>query len=221
MQNQLFTPSLENIFAREFFLNSGDGIVIAFSLATGLRAANVPVNQFLVISLMIVFIAGTILGLGAYFAGKIEIKHFYTEMEPAYQQKEDEKEIRLLENIGLGTRFQSMALEEIAKDRLHWEQLLKDLDADQLPPDLKAPVKRGVLSGLSFIIGGLLPLIPFIFTGAKLWLISVIITLCALPIAGYMKNKLTGGTLVGGIISAVLTGLMAGLGAYYVAGVFS
>lgn len=206
-------------FAQEFIMNAADGMIIAFAVATGLLAAELASPIVFTTTLLILFAVSAIFGLAAFSAAKIEIRHFYTEMQPAYQQMEDEKEMRLLKNIGLDTPFQKLAQEEIDKDRLLWKQLVEDFELHQLTPGTGEPLKRGFRVGLSLLAGGTLPVLPYLLADGQLT-ISIVIMAVLLPVMGYLKHTLVGGTGVGAVLSSLLTGAFAGLGAYLVAGIF-
>jgi len=79
-------------------------------------------------------------------------------------------------------------------------------------PDPKRALKSALTIGISYIIGGLIPLAPYmlISNAGSALLFSVVFTLLALLVFGYVKGRFTGGHP---IRSALQTALIGGLAA--------
>jgi VIT1/CCC1 family predicted Fe2+/Mn2+ transporter len=90
-------------------------------------------------------------------------------------------------------------------------------------PDPARARKSALNIGVSYIIGGLVPLSPYFFVatpgeGLKL---SVIVTLLCLFIFGFFKSKITGVNKWWGAIRVMLIGAVAAAAAFGVAKLFS
>ena len=79
-------------------------------------------------------------------------------------------------------------------------------------PDPKRALRSALTIGLSYIIGGLVPLAPYMLISSanSALLVSVGFTLMALLVFGYVKGRFTGGH---SIRSALQTAMIGGLAA--------
>ncbi len=89
-------------------------------------------------------------------------------------------------------------------------------------PDPKRASKSALNIGLSYVVGGLVPLSPYFFLdspteGLK---ISVVVTLLCLFVFGYFKSRFTGVNAWGGAIRVMLIGAVAAGAAFGVAKLF-
>jgi predicted membrane protein (TIGR00267 family) len=89
-------------------------------------------------------------------------------------------------------------------------------------PDINRAKKSAFNIGLSYVVGGIVPLIPYIITDEPMqgFIGSVIITTVALLIFGYIKSKVTGQHPFKGALKTTLVGLLAASAAYFVAKLF-
>jgi predicted membrane protein (TIGR00267 family) len=82
------------------------------------------------------------------------------------------------------------------------------------PPDAKRAPVSALTIGASYILGGVIPLAPYLVVHdvSRALLFSAGMTLLALFLFGALKGKLTGqAPLLGGIQSAAIGGLAAGV----------
>jgi predicted membrane protein (TIGR00267 family) len=91
----------------------------------------------------------------------------------------------------------------------------------------KPAVNRAAMSAgtiaLSYLVGGLIPLAPYIIfsdihTG---FMVSCIFTLLALLIFGYFKSRMTDQPVIKGTLKVALTGVAAASAAYFLAKIVS
>jgi predicted membrane protein (TIGR00267 family) len=90
------------------------------------------------------------------------------------------------------------------------------------PDPKRAPISAMTIA-VSYIIGGLIPLAPYI-VGAELHralIYSVVLTGIALAIFGAVKGKLTGISMVKSAAQTTLVGGVAATVAFYLASLFS
>lgn len=86
-------------------------------------------------------------------------------------------------------------------------------------PDKNRARQSALIIGGSYVIGGLIPLSAYFFTGSTkeglLW--STIITLICLVIFGLIKSKLTGQPLFKGTMRVAMVGALAAAAAFGIA----
>ncbi|MCY0882640.1 MAG: VIT1/CCC1 transporter family protein, partial [Acidianus infernus] len=135
-------------------------------------------------------------------------------------EKEREELIGFYIKKGLSREESEKIADIFMKDK---ETVLREMMLNELkitPEEFESPVKLGFLMSLYLIIGGLLPLIPFIISlfvripfYASL-LSSMGIMLASLGIFGSMATKYTGLSKPRGALEQIGTGLIALIGSY-------
>lgn len=213
---------------KDVVIGMSDGLTVPFALAAGLSGA-VSSSNIIVIAGIAEICAGSIaMGLGGYLAGKTEQDHYNSEVKREMYEVENLRDREIAEtkeffaSIGLSEELQDKATEEIAKDEKRWVEFMMKYELGLDQPDPKRATKSALNIGISYIIGGLVPLSPYFFVdipanGLK---ISVSVTLCCLFIFGYFKSKITGVNAWWGAIRVMLIGAAAAAAAFGVAKLF-
>jgi vacuolar iron transporter family protein len=90
-------------------------------------------------------------------------------------------------------------------------------------PDVNRARNSAATIGISYIIGGLIPLTAYFFTHTPVQglLISAVLTVICLFIFGYFKSKVTGQPPVKGALKVTLIGISAASAAFLVAKAFN
>ena len=217
------TPHIEKHFTgsevvRDIVIGMSDGLTVPFALAAGL--SGVAHSTAIVITGGLAEIAaGSIaMGLGGYLAARSDVEHYAKERETEQHEVEvipakekEEVELVLLE-YGLDKPQSKLVAEALSKRPEAWIDFMMRFELGLEKPDPKRALKSALTIGASYIIGGLVPLTPYMLIsnpGSAL-LFSVIFTLLALLIFGYIKGRFTGGHP---IRSALQTALIGGLAA--------
>jgi VIT1/CCC1 family predicted Fe2+/Mn2+ transporter len=215
-------------FITDVVIGMSDGLTVPFALAAGLSSA-VSSNDIITTAGMAEIIAGSIaMGLGGYLAGKTEIDHYKSELKKEYHEvdtipEKEKEEIReFFAEYGFSDESQHLLAEELAKDRDKWVLFMMKFELGLEEPNAKRAGQSAATIGLSYVVGGLIPLSPYYFTeipidGLKL---SAVITLICLFVFGYMKSKVTGQPVFAGAVKVMLIGAMAATAAYLVAKLF-
>jgi VIT1/CCC1 family predicted Fe2+/Mn2+ transporter len=215
---------LRNVVLRDVIIGMSDGLTVPFALAAGLSAA-VNSSSIIVIAGLAEIAAGSIaMGLGGYFSGKDGLEHHHDEtnenFRDAEKKLEDTKDF--FANLGLSEELQSLATEEITRDKDKWDQFVKKNDAASILPDVTSAKKSALNIGISYVAGGLVPLSPYFFTDeiATALKYSAAITLFTLFVFGWFRSRLTGMYPLWGALRSLLIGGAAAAAAYGVARIF-
>jgi vacuolar iron transporter family protein len=212
----------------DIVIGMSDGLTVPFALAAGLSGA-VSSTGIIVIAGIAEIAAGSIaMGLGGYLAGKTEIDHYNSELKREYEEvelvpeKEKEEVREFFGNLGLSEEVQKQAVEEIAKDKKKWVDFMMKYELGLDVPDPKRATKSALNIGLSYVVGGLVPLSPYFFTDVPVEALkySAIVTLICLFIFGYFKSRMTGVHPLRGALKVMLIGAVAASAAYGVAKIF-
>lgn len=212
-------------FLRDVVIGMSDGLTVPFALAAGLTGA-VSNSSIIVIAGIAEIVAGSIaMGLGGYLAGKTELDHYSSELKREFEEVErvpemEKKEVRdFFENIGLSEELQIKATEEISKDKKQWVDFMMKFELGLDKPDPKRATKSALNIGISYAVGGIIPLSPYFFinNSGEALKISVVATLICLFLFGYFKSKITGIPVLSGALKVMLIGALAAAAAYGVA----
>lgn len=212
----------------DIVIGMSDGLTVPFALAAGLSGA-VASTGIIIIAGIAEICAGSIaMGLGGYLAGKTEQDHYSAEVKREFYEVDNLRDREIAEtkeffaNIGLSEELQEQATIEIAKDKKQWVDFMMKYELGLDKPDPKRATKSALNIGLSYVVGGLVPLSPYFFvdhpvTGLK---ISALVTLLCLFIFGFFKSKVTGVNAWGGALRVMLIGAVAAAAAFGVAKIF-
>lgn len=211
----------------DIVIGMSDGLTVPFALAAGLSGAVSPGHLNLIwIAGIAEIAAGSIaMGLGGYLAGRTEVDHYNSELKREYDEvqkvpeKEREEVREFFSNLGLSKEVQQKAVEEMTRDKDKWVDFMMKYELGLDKPDPQRARKSAFNIGLSYVVGGLIPLSPYFFvsdgiTGLK---ISAVITLICLFIFGYFKSRVTGVNPLAGALRVMIIGALAAGCAFAVA----
>lgn len=210
---------------KDIVIGMSDGLTVPFALAAGLSGA-VNSTTIIVIAGIAEIAAGSIaMGLGGYLAGKTEQDHYNSELKRECEEIETKRDIEIAEvkqvfaEWGLSEEVQQKATQEIIKDKNKWVQFMMKHELHLDEPDPKRATKSAFNIGVSYIVGGFVPLSPYFFIKdaiAALQL-SVVVTLISLFVFGYFKSRITGVNPLKGGLRVMLIGAAAATAAFAIA----
>ena len=211
----------------DIVIGMSDGLTVPFALAAGLSGAVAPnATHIIVIAGVAEIAAGSIaMGLGGYLAGKTEQDHYRSELKREYNEVEFKRDIEIKEvkevfaEWGLSEEVQEKATQEIIKDKDKWVQFMMKHELHLDEPDPKRATRSAFNIGISYIVGGLVPLSPYFFISNSIdaLKVSAIVTLICLFIFGYFKSSITGVNPLKGGIRVLLIGAAAAAAAFGIA----
>src|SRR6188768_4280896 len=210
---------------RDFVIGMSDGLTVPFALAAGLSGA-VDSTAIVITAGLAEIAAGSIaMGLGGYLAGQTEIEHYDTEEKREYEEIEKLHGVEIRETkeifaeYGLDEETQDKIANQMAKDPKKWVDFMMRFELGLERPDKNRARQSAFVIGISYVIGGMIPLSAYFFTStAQDGLIySTIITLICLVIFGLIKSKLTGQPLFKGAMRVALVGALAAAAAFGIA----
>jgi VIT1/CCC1 family predicted Fe2+/Mn2+ transporter len=210
---------------RDLVIGMSDGLTVPFALSAGLSGA-VHSNDIILVAGMAEIVAGTIsMGLGGYLAGQTEMDHYEgekrrEELEVIEIPLEEEQEIKeLLAPYGISEEVRTKVASELSKDHKKWVDFMMRFELGLQKPDPKQAYMSALRIGLSYMIGGLIPLSAYLFcaTPSQGLLYSAMITIVCLLIFGYWKAKLTGQNRLKGMLTVTFIGIAAAGAAFAIA----
>src|SRR6185436_4366044 len=158
----------------DIVIGMSDGLTVPFALAAGLSGAVDSTNIIVIAGIAEVCAGSIAMGLGGYLAGKTEQDHYASEMKREYyevdnlRQREIDETKEIFAEIGLSEELQIKATEEIAKDKDRWVNFMMKYELGLDKPDARRATKSALNIGLSYVVGGLVPLSPYFFINSPL-----------------------------------------------------
>jgi len=198
------TPHVETHFTssekvRDIVIGMSDGLTVPFALAAGLSGVVQSTGLVITAGLAEIAAGAIAMGLGGYLAARTDAEHYASEYA-----REERETVRVpeVEMEEVASIFRSYGLPEttvmsvahaIRLDRRRWVDFMMkfELGLDK-PSPARARVSAMTIA-LSYVAGGLVPLTPYFLmriTGTAL-AASVLLTLLALLVFGYVKGTFT------------------------------
>jgi VIT1/CCC1 family predicted Fe2+/Mn2+ transporter len=209
-------------FVRDIIIGMSDGLTIPFALSAGLSSIFVSSGHILAAGLVQLVAGAITLGLGGYYAERAEMQHYEPESAGLQDVNPGQKEIkRFFSNLGLSEGIQQQAIEEMSKDKKTWSDFVRKYELGFSYPDKKRAGKSAFNIAVFYILGGMIPLSPYIFfndvmAGLK---VSALVTLLALFIFGYLKGAISGNNPWTCAFRMLITGALAAGCAFGIAGI--
>jgi len=212
-------------FITDIVIGMSDGLTVPFALAAGLSGA-VQSNAVVITAGIAEIVAGSIaMGLGGYLAGKTEQEHYQSELKREYAEvenlpeKEKEEVKMIFAQYGLNGSAQNAIAAELAKDKNKWVDFMMKYELGLEKPNVSRARNSAATIGISYIIGGLIPLTAYFFTHTPYQglMISALLTVICLFLFGYFKSKVTGQPPVKGALKVTLIGITAAAAAFLIA----
>jgi VIT1/CCC1 family predicted Fe2+/Mn2+ transporter len=216
-------------FITDIVIGMSDGLTVPFALAAGLSGA-VQSNSVVITAGIAEIVAGSIaMGLGGYLAGKTEQEHYQSELTREHNEvvnvpEKEKEEVKLVfAQYGLDIPTQNIIASELAKDKDKWVDFMMKYELGLEKPDVNRARNSAATIGISYIVGGLIPLTAYFFTKTPYegLLISAMLTVICLFLFGYFKSKVTGQPPLKGAIKVTLIGITAAAAAFLVAKAFN
>jgi VIT1/CCC1 family predicted Fe2+/Mn2+ transporter len=216
------TPHAEKHFeasatVRDVVIGMADGLTVPFALAAGLTGTAAASSKLVVIAGLAEIAAGSIaMGLGGYLAARTDRDHYESERQREIREtvelpeKETEEVADVFREYGMSERDIEPVVKAICADPKRWVDFMMRFELGFEEPDPKRARNSAVTIALAYILGGMVPLSPYMAVDGlrKALTVSVAVTLAALFIFGYVKGRLTGiAPLRGGVQTVVIGGL--------------
>jgi VIT1/CCC1 family predicted Fe2+/Mn2+ transporter len=214
---------------RDIVIGMSDGLTVPFALAAGLSGA-VSSARIIVIAGLAEIAAGSIaMGLGGYLAAKGDAEHYQYELAREWREiadvpDEEASEVSsVLESYGL-TEQEAAPVVAALRDRPRdWVDFMMRFELGLEKPEPARARNSATTIALSYIAGGILPLSPYmLFNNPRQgFLVSIIATLIALGIFGFVKSKFAGTRPMRGAVQTLAIGGVAAAAAYLLARLIS
>jgi VIT1/CCC1 family predicted Fe2+/Mn2+ transporter len=232
------SPHIESHFTareavRDVVIGMSDGLTVPFALAAGISGAiatNPHASTLVVTAGFAEIAAGSIaMGLGGYLAARTDAEHYASEREREVRETVELKDVEIEEvakvfrDYGLSEAEMAPVVNAITGDQNKWVDFMMRFELGLEEPQPKRARISALTIAMSYIVGGLIPLAPYILLSdvrTGLWW-SVGVTLLALAVFGWVKGHFTGISPFKGGVQTVVTGGLAAGAAFLIAKLIS
>jgi vacuolar iron transporter family protein len=217
---------------RDVVIGLSDGLTVPFALAAGLSGA-VSSAHIIVLAGLAEIAAGSIaMGLGGYLAARGDAEHYACELKreqtEVVTRPDDEAEeiYQIFDRYSVPRQAAAPVLAALQQNHPAYVDFMMRFELGLEVPEPNRAHRSALTIAASYIAGGLVPLLPYMFVHASASAsalvsplipttlaalkFSVLITLLALALFGALKGRLLG---TGALRSALQTTLIGGAAA--------
>lgn len=214
---------------KDIVIGMSDGLTVPFALAAGISGAISAAHIVLTAGFAEIAAGSIAMGLGGYLAARSEAEHYQSELarEESEIVEKPEAEARevadFFRHYGLSEPEYAGVVEGLRNNPRAWRDFMMRFELGLEEPDPKRALQSAITIAVSYIVGGIIPLAPYIaFHNIKTaFLFSVVFTLAALMIFGFVKGRFTGVSKTKSALQTVLVGGLAAAVAYGLAKLIS
>ena len=199
------TPHIERHFTagevvRDVVIGMSDGLTVPFALAAGLSGA-VDNSHIVVVAGLAEIAAGSIaMGLGGYLAARSDAEHYESERLREMREVQEIPDEEALEvqkvfaDYGLSHDESVPVVQALTRKPKEWVDFMMRFELGLEKPNPKRAMQSALTIAASYVCGGIIPLAPYMAAhSARMALVwSVVVTLIALGVFGYIKGRFTG-----------------------------
>jgi VIT1/CCC1 family predicted Fe2+/Mn2+ transporter len=195
---QHFTSSAT---VRDIVIGMADGLTVPFALAAGMAGAVGDRLRLIVAAGLAEIAAGSIaMGLGGYLAARGDAEHYEQERRREIREvqevpEEEAREVReILHSYGLEEEESSTVVQALRRRPEAWVDWMMRFELGLEQPNPKRALTSAATIAAAYVLGGLIPLAPYMVlsTAGMALGFSVLLTLLALGVFGYIKGQFTG-----------------------------
>ena len=214
---------------KDIVIGMSDGLTVPFALAAGISGA-IQAAHIVVTAGFAEIAAGSIaMGLGGYLAARSEAEHYHSELKREESEIREKPEVEADEvaeffrQYGLTDKQYGPVVDGLRAKPEAWRDFMMRFELGLEEPDPKRALQSAMTIAVSYIVGGTIPLAPYIaLPDVKSgFYVSVVFTLAALGVFGFVKGKFTGISRIKSALQTVLVGGAAAGVAYALARVIS
>jgi VIT1/CCC1 family predicted Fe2+/Mn2+ transporter len=214
---------------RDIVIGMADGLTVPFALAAGLSGAAVATRVVVTAGFAEISAGAIAMGLGGYLAARSDAEHYASERKREVDETKtvpavEAKEITtIFEGYGISAVDSAPVVAALRLNRKAWVDFMMRFELGLEKPDPRRAMKSALTIGGSYIAGGLIPLLPYMLLGtlSAALKVSVLATLVALLVFGFVKARFTGSAPVRSALQTLLVGGMAAAAAFLIARVIS
>jgi VIT1/CCC1 family predicted Fe2+/Mn2+ transporter len=224
------TPHVERHFTasnivRDVVIGMSDGLTVPFALAAGLSGAVQEAGIIVTAGLAEIAAGSIAMGLGGYLAAKSDAEHYVAEERREQQEireipREEMKEVAdIFRQYGIAEEHIKPVVEAMTQRPRQWVDFMMRFELGLERPDPRRARTSAAVIATAYVVGGLIPLAPYMLmhTARVALAFSVVVTLIALAVFGFVKGRYTGAKPIKSALQTTITGGLAATAAFLIA----
>ena len=202
-----------------------DGIITTFAVVAGVTGASLQVAIVLILGLANLLADGLSMAIGDYLSTKAENEYQADERKREawevkhYPEGEKKEMIEIYTGKGISQADAEQVVSILSSYEEPWLDIMMAEELGIIESD-ESPINNAIVTFVSFIIFGFIPLVAYIFSmffsieDSQVFLIAVILTGLTLFLLGALKVKVTGKNWVKSGLEMLFVGGLAAIAAY-------
>ncbi len=211
-------------YIHDIVYGANDGIVTTFAVVSGVTGAELSSSLIVILGFANVLADAVSMGLGNYLSGKSRKDNYQRLLkEELREMKEipeiEREEIReIFETKGFTGADLDRATDIITSDTKVWADTMMREEHGMAPDEDGSPALHAVMTFLSFILFGSIPIVPYLLPLANTsrFIVTIISTVIALLTVGFLRSWVTRERLIRGPLEILSVGLACACVAYVV-----
>jgi len=203
---------------RDVVIGMADGLTVPFALAAGISGAIASTHIVVTAGLAEVAAGSIAMGLGGFLAARGDAEHYHSELRREEREivevpeKEAQEITDLFKDYGVSESEAAPVVAALRREPKAWRDFMMRFELGLEAPDPRRALRSAFTIAGSYIVGGMIPLLPYMLAANahNALLISIAVTLLALTVFGFVKGHFTG---VSKLKSAWQTALVGSLAA--------
>ena len=204
---------------RDIVIGMSDGLTVPFALAAGLSGAAVATRVVVTAGFAEIAAGAIAMGLGGFLAARSDAEHYASERRREADETrlvpdvEAREVAQVFETYGITPAESAPVVAALRRDPKAWVDFMMRFELGLEEPDPARARNSALTIGGAYVAGGLIPLAPYMVAGTLAGGLrgSVVLTLLALVVFGFVKGRFTGSapwrsalktTLIGGLAAA-------------------
>jgi VIT1/CCC1 family predicted Fe2+/Mn2+ transporter len=210
---------------RDIVIGMSDGLTVPFALAAGLSGAAVATRVVVTAGIAEIAAGAIAMGLGGYLAARSDAEHYANERRREEKETQSVPEVEageisaIFESYGIKPEESAPVVQALHRNRDAWVDFMMRFELGLEKPEPKRARNSALTIGGAYIAGGLIPLLPYMLLGnlAVALRVSVLVTLLALILFGFVKGRFTGASPLRSALQTTLIGGLAATAAFLIA----
>jgi VIT1/CCC1 family predicted Fe2+/Mn2+ transporter len=214
---------------RDVVIGMADGLTVPFALAAGISGAIGSMHLVVTAGLAEVAAGSIAMGLGGFLAAKGDAEHYQSELRREEREivevpeTEAQEIVDLFKEYGVTAEEAAPVVAAMRREPKAWRDFMMRFELGLEAPDPKRALRSALTIAGSYIVGGMIPLLPYMLAAnpRQALIISCVVTLLALTVFGFVKGHFTGVSKVKSALQTALVGSLAAGVAFIIAKLIS
>ena len=214
---------------RDVVIGMADGLTVPFALAAGISGAIASTHIVVTAGLAEVAAGSIAMGLGGFLAARGDAEHYHSELRREEQEiidvpeNEAQEIVDLFKDYGVTESEAAPVVAALRREPKAWRDFMMRFELGLEAPDPRRALRSALTIAGSYIVGGMIPLLPYMLASNahRALNISIGVTLLALAVFGFVKGHFTGVSKFKSAWQTALVGSLAAGVAFGIAKVIS